>query len=148
MPTNEANDLDRLAGELFRLTRLFERARHADGVDRAVYLLLAHLVKSGPTRLSALACAVHSDVSTVSRQVAGLVRLGLVERRPDPTDGRAGVLAATEAGTANVAAKRATHNAAYDEMLDGWSAADRRRLAELLNRFNDDFEHFHLAEIK
>ncbi|HEY4003670.1 MAG TPA: MarR family transcriptional regulator [Pseudonocardia sp.] len=152
MTAGEVTDLDELAAELFRLTRLFERA-HArntaqarDGVERAAYLLLAHLVREGPRRLSALADAVHSDVSTVSRQASQLVKLGLVERRPDPSDGRAGLLAATEAGVDVFEAKRHRRNEAFDAMLAGWLSSDRRRLGQLVGRFNDDFESYFLGE--
>ena len=51
-----------------------------------LHFLLVHLVKGGPQRSGALAEAVHSDPSTISRQVAHLVRLGLVERTADPED--------------------------------------------------------------
>jgi DNA-binding MarR family transcriptional regulator len=146
----ELSEYDLLNGELFRLSRLTERAharhtaRQNDGVERAAYLLLVMLVKHGPRRLSVLAEEVHSDASTVSRQVAQLVRLGLVERRPDPTDGRASTLAATEAGEQNVECKRRARNQAYTELLSNWTEGDRRRLYELLARFNDDFEGYFL----
>ena len=92
-----------LGDQLMRLVRLVERAGTRlkggdDGVDRASYLLLVHLVRQGPRRLTTLAEAVHSDPSTVSRQVAALVRNGLVERLADPDDGRASLLAATPTG--------------------------------------------------
>ncbi|HEY2203314.1 MAG TPA: MarR family transcriptional regulator [Pseudonocardia sp.] len=153
MRTREVTELDLLNGELFRLNRLFERAharhvaQYADGVERAAYLLLVHLVKDGPRRLSALADAVHSDVSTASRQAAQLVRLGLVERRADPNDGRASLLAATERGEENFEIKRRRRNAAFDEMLSGWADEDRTRLRELVGRFNDDFESYYLGEL-
>jgi DNA-binding MarR family transcriptional regulator len=153
MATSEYTELDRLTGELFRLTRLIERvharyaARWSDGVERAAYLLLVRLVTDGPTRLSALADAVHSDTSTVSRQVAQLVKLGLVERRADPADGRACLLATTAAGEEHFQDKRRRRNESFDALLDGWSARDRRRLRELVSRFNDDFEDYHLKDI-
>src|SRR5262249_38679467 len=92
-------DFDLISGELFRLSRLLERsrarfaARRPDGLERAGHLLLVYLVEHGPRRLGALADAVHSDISTVSRQVSALVKLGLVERRADPDDGRVSLLA-------------------------------------------------------
>ena len=152
MATSEYTELDRLSGELFRLTRLIERvharyaARWSDGVERAAYLLLVRLVTDGPIRLSALAAAVHSDTSTVSRQVTQLVKLGLVERRADPADGRACLLAATEAGEEHFQVKRRLGNESFEALLDGWSDRDRRRLRELVSRFNDDFEHYHLED--
>ena len=102
--TEELRTADEVGSQLVRLVRLIERvqaqyqAEHPDAVDRATYLLLVHLVKDGAHRAGALAEAVHSDPSTVSRQVAHLVQLGLVERVADPADGRATLLVATAEG--------------------------------------------------
>ena len=93
---------DRIGLQLVRLIRLMERKRVSkvgdDGVERAADVPPARLVIDGPHRSNALAEAAHSDPSTVSRQVAALVRIGYVERRPDPADGRACLLAATDEG--------------------------------------------------
>jgi len=150
-PIGEQTEYDLLSGELLRLNRMSERvharytATQADGVERAAYLLLATLVTQGPRRLSVLAEDVHSDASTVSRQIAQLVGLGLVERRPDATDGRASLLAATEAGQRTFECKRQGRNEKYAALLASWSADDRRQFTELLARFNDDYEDYFLA---
>jgi DNA-binding MarR family transcriptional regulator len=145
-------EYDRLSTELIKLNRLLERAQarfsaqHQDGVERAAFLLLVHLVRTGPQRLSALAEAVHSDVSTVSRQVTQLVRLGLVARRPDPGDGRASLLAATDAGAESYEARIRLRNRNMAGVLAGWTDDDRRGFVELLARFNADYAEFHLGE--
>lgn len=147
---NEARlaDVDALAHQLGQLARLFERARadvatrRRDGVERAAYVLLAYLVTEGPHRLCALADAVHSDPSTVSRQVAQLVQLGLVERRPDPQDGRAAQLGATEAGRRAFAEYRRIRNRRTAAVVAGWPSQDVHRLVGLLDRLNTDFEHY------
>jgi DNA-binding MarR family transcriptional regulator len=150
VPAELDSEFDLLSAELVRLGRLLERvharfsAQFQDGVERAAFLLLVHLVRTGPQRLSALAEAVHSDVSTVSRQVTQLVRLGLVAREPDPSDGRASLLAATERGHESFEAKRRRRNQNMAGVLAGWSADDRHQLCTLLGRFNEDFENFHL----
>ena len=82
-----------LSHELVRLMKLFQSLRqHAPrlhpGVDTASYPILFNL-HDGPRRVSDLAGCVHSDVSTVSRQVSGLVTHGLVEKVPGPA-GRPG----------------------------------------------------------
>src|SRR5215217_9622071 len=56
------------------------------------WALLLPLERDGDQRSSALALQVGVDVSVVSRQLAVLERLGYVERRPDPQDGRASLL--------------------------------------------------------
>lgn len=59
---------------------------------------LAEIVKSGPLRLGDLAARERITPPTLSRIVAHLVDQGYVERRPDPDDARAGLVAATRAG--------------------------------------------------
>jgi DNA-binding MarR family transcriptional regulator len=103
-----------------------------------------HLVKDGPQRSSVLAEAVHSDPSTVSRQVAQLVKLGLVERRPDPQDGRACLLAATAEGERVFERNRVQRIELLAEMLGDWSTSEQETLRDLLARFNTDFENYKL----
>lgn len=141
-------DVDALSQELVRLVRLVDRTRAdcatrcGEGLERAAYLLLARLVAEGPQRLSVLAEAVHSDLSTVSRQVAQLVALELVQRHPDPRDGRAARLTATEAGQRVFDEHRRIRNQHTAAVLAGWPAQDVQRLVALLDRLNTDFETY------
>jgi len=81
----------RIAAAMFGLGKqqasLGARISKVGGFDRSAVILLKTLVALGPTRSSALAAAIHSDPSTVSRQVAALVGRGLLERRADQLDG-------------------------------------------------------------
>ncbi|SDN33899.1 MarR family winged helix-turn-helix transcriptional regulator [Allokutzneria albata] len=137
---------DELGMALVRLNRvqacIAGHASRNGGIDKSSFVLLATLVGQGPTRSSALAEAVHSDPSTISRQVAQLVKDGLVERRADPVDGRATLLAATDAGLELLRVHRRRRNEAIAGMVADWSAADRRLFAELLGRFASDYEEY------
>ncbi|MBF6214608.1 MarR family transcriptional regulator [Nocardia puris] len=130
--------------QLTRLGRIRERTaaqmRSADGVEPAAYVVLSKLLSEGPMRSGALAEAVHSDASTVSRQVAQLVERGLVRRAADPADGRASVLEVTEHGRAIAAriGERRRHNLSL--VTADWPERDRAAFAELLTRFVDDYE--------
>jgi DNA-binding MarR family transcriptional regulator len=134
-----------LSAEVVRLVRASHGMRaqlHAakpDGIEWAGSMLLFHLCKDGPQRSSALAAAVCVDPSTVSRQIADLVDLGLVERRADPHDGRATLLAATEAGEARHRLVHERRDRALAVMLADWSDNDVDALAGLLRRLNDTF---------
>jgi DNA-binding MarR family transcriptional regulator len=149
--TEELRTADDVGSQLVRLVRLIERvqaqyhAEHPDAVDRATYLLLVHLAKDGARRAGALAEAVHSDPSTVSRQVAHLVRLGLVERVADPADGRATLLVATAEGRRVFDENRQLRNRRIAAMLADWPDDDRRAFARLLTRFTDAFESHKLG---
>jgi DNA-binding MarR family transcriptional regulator len=114
----------RLAGEL-----------HPE-LDGAAYGLLALLQDSGPLRASDLVARLGLDKSTVSRQVASLVDLGLVDRTADPVDGRAQVLTPSAEGAARLAGIRETRRARWEADLADWPAEDVDRLGELLARLN------------
>ena len=137
---------DRLGYELVRFIRLVSRmgahiaAQQKDGMESAAYALLAHVVLDGPQRTTALAEAMHSDISTVSRQSAALVRNGLVERTPDPEDGRACLLAVTAQGERVFEHNRRQRDAHIATMLESWPDVHIDRLVALLDRFNTDFE--------
>lgn len=141
-------DADALGFELVRFGKLLTRAKarfasqHKSAIESAAYALLVHLVGDGPQRLTALADAVHSDTSTVSRQVGALVRHGLVERRADPLDGRACLLAATEDGERTFHQYRCHRTAAVAAMLARWPRDDVQHLVSLLGRLNTDMETF------
>jgi DNA-binding MarR family transcriptional regulator len=144
------DQVDRLGRELMRLRRLLARAgaaaAHArDGVEPSAYALLVHLVTDGPRRLSDLADAVRSDRSTVSRQVAALVRAGLVERRPDPADRRASRLVATEAGERTLRLLRRRRDAALADLLRGWEPDAVTTFTDLLHRFNTALDGYPAA---
>src|SRR5690349_19479342 len=63
-------------------------------------LELAQLLGRGEMRLGELATLRGVAQSVVSRQVGELEARGLVARRPDPADGRAGLVRLTAAGLA------------------------------------------------
>jgi DNA-binding MarR family transcriptional regulator len=145
---DELATADAVSTALIRLVRLLERTRaqyqadNPDAVERATYLLLVHLVKDGPRRAGALADAVHSDPSTISRQIGHLVKLGYVERTADPEDGRATLLAATAEGRRVLEENRRLRNERFSRILASWSDGDRAALTTMLSRLATDIETF------
>lgn len=144
-PPSVPGPVAELSDQVVRLTRASQSlraqllGRGTDGVEWSAYLLLFQLVREGPKRSSALAETACVDPSTVSRQVADLVRLGLVERRADPDDGRASLLVATEEGLRTCALLRERRVRAFAHVVAGWPTEDVRLLAGLLGRLNDSF---------
>ncbi|MGR7024238.1 MarR family winged helix-turn-helix transcriptional regulator [Geodermatophilus sp. URMC 62] len=131
--------LEREIGLLLRRSRAISarlaRELHPD-LDGAAYGLLALLQDAGPLRASDLVARLGLDKSTVSRQVASLVDLGMVTRAPDPADGRAQVLTTSAEGAARLARIREARRARWEADLSGWPADDVATLGELLARFN------------
>jgi DNA-binding MarR family transcriptional regulator len=127
------------------MTLLFRRARvyfqssaqiaHPE-LQSAAYALLAYLVDGGPMRASALVEHFGTDKGAISRQLAQLETLGLVHRLPDPDDGRAQLVEATDLGTQRCAAARSHSRKRMRDQLDTWDQADVERLGVLLAKFN------------
>jgi DNA-binding MarR family transcriptional regulator len=134
---------EQLATEVSTLMKLMHpvkaaAAREAGGGighDRSAMLLLFPLTH-GPLRPGALAEASFADPSTISRQVAELVKRGLVRREPDPSDGRASLLAITDAGREMCERLRRLRRDLLATAVDDWTDEELAALASLLNRFN------------
>jgi DNA-binding MarR family transcriptional regulator len=134
---------ERLAGAVTTLLKMLHPLKAAartgmpgSGHDRSAALLLFPLMH-GPCRPGALAELSHADPSTISRQVAELVRRGLVERQADPSDGRASLLAITDAGRDVCEQVRTMRRELLASAVTGWPEEDLAALAGLLDRFND-----------
>lgn len=131
--------LEREIGLLLRRSRAISarlaRELHPD-LDGAAYGLLALLADTGPLRASDLVARLGLDKSTVSRQLASLVALGMVDREPDPADGRAQVLRTSRDGAVRLTRIRDARRARWEADLSGWPADDVATLAELLGRLN------------
>ena len=142
-----------VAGSFIGLQRTVRRSKArlnaaaGDDVESATQGLLHVVAAEGPLRASALASSVHSDLSTVSRQVAALVSRGLLERQADQLDGRASLLAVTGAGRAAIAEHERGRQAFFDEVLAGWTTQEMRQFAEQLERFTAAYDRVHAARV-
>jgi len=111
--------------------RMYGQA-HPDGLD---FGLLFKLGKAGPMRASDLAERLCAAPSTVSRQVAALVKADLVERRADPHDGRASILVPTEAGLRKLDELIAMRGRVFAPLLADLSDDERAQFLRYLDSF-------------
>lgn len=126
-----------------RRSKARSMAAAGDDVDSAMQVLLRTVAAEGPMRASALAVSVHSDLSTVSRQVAALVTRGLLERRADPVDGRASLLVVTDSGRTVILGHEQARRAFFEEVLTGWSPEECGQFVHLLDRFTAAYDTTH-----
>jgi DNA-binding MarR family transcriptional regulator len=137
---------DRLTGSVAQLVRTGRHvsARAATRLYGQLpsygWAMLVPLQRDGDQRCSTLALQVGVDVSVASRQLAVLERLGYVERRPDPQDGRASLLRLTDAGAGALAAARVLRAEWSLTALSGWEESEARLLSDLLDRLVTDLE--------
>ena len=100
--------------------------------------LLDRIVTSGPVRMSELAEWLSVDKSTMTTEVRRLQDAELVARVPDPSDRRAVLVSATEAGRIAIRRHRHVAQSVYGTLVGKWTETDRSELARLLNRFVDE----------
>ena len=141
-------DMIELERALTRISHLLTRAKQHDrtvveagvAIDRASAPILRLLADAPePVRLGALADRLAVEAPHVTRQVQRLERSGLVERVPDPDDGRAQRVRISPKGADAVECVRAVGRRRMAEARAGWSDEDRHRLAVLCHRMVDDF---------
>ncbi len=124
--------------------KLFQSMRqHAPklhpGVEAASYPVLFNLVGE-PRRVSLLAECIHSDVSTVSRQVTMLASHGLLEKVADPVDGRAFMVSLSAEGADLVERLKTGRGEWFRRILQDWEPADAEAFHGYLERFAASFE--------
>jgi DNA-binding MarR family transcriptional regulator len=122
------------------LPRTQERVTEAAGVpiEPSGYVVLRTLDERGPLPVTLLARTLGLDASTVSRQVAGLVRDGVLVRSEDAGDRRVSLVALSEMGRESLQRIREARYAVFATVLDSWSEEDRAALAPLLDRLASD----------
>lgn len=135
----EANDLFH---SLLRVQKLLLVARNTapllhDEVEPAAYPVLFFLACTAPARISDIAASLHSDISTVSRQVSAFASHGLVAKEPDPHDGRAQVITLTDAGHRTITQIQSTRAAWFQQLLEGWDSTETAIFAKQLDRLSD-----------
>jgi DNA-binding MarR family transcriptional regulator len=125
---------------LLGIGRLMRQRVQGETLDTGSFWLLKALSASGPLRVTDLAACANLDASTVSRHVAQLHSSGLIERTPDPVDGRAQRVKLSDAGAHRIEAALRARRVRLEKALESWDPHDLDQLDRLLTRFAADVE--------
>lgn len=119
-----------------------ERLVHEAGIalDRALFPLLVMIERLGSIGIVDLAGRAGRDYTTVSRQVARLETLGLVQRRASETDARVRAVTVTPKGKSMTDALDAARERMARKLFAEWSDTEVDTLVSLLQRFATDIE--------
>jgi DNA-binding MarR family transcriptional regulator len=129
-----------LAGHLrLVIVRAARRLRQEAGSDLSPSLTaaLSTVERHGPLTPSELASRERIQRPTATRVVGRLEEMGLVQRTPDPQDGRSSLVAATAEGSALLQALRTRKTAFLAERLERLDPEERAaldRAADILER--------------
>lgn len=141
------DDLRRVEHALTRISRIsmgreaarIRASRSGVHLSRPSIAILSTLRLSGPVRMNELSARTDLEPPLISREVRDLLAAGLVRRRSDPTDGRAGIVELTTKGRRASESYRAATDEIIAESFSKWSAAELRQLADQLERVVADF---------
>lgn len=144
--THDPEILRRLHEAIIDLVNEINRPRRDDRLieeagiplDRALFPLLARVARYGPIGVVDIADRTGRDHTTISRQMAKLEELGLIERRASSTDRRVREATVSAKGRAMVAALNAARERLANRILASWTDAELDDLRRLLRRFADD----------
>jgi DNA-binding MarR family transcriptional regulator len=107
------------------------------GLSMARTKVLRRLHEQGPTRQNVLAVDFGLSPHSITDLVDGLERVGMAERRPDPTDRRAKLVAITDAGEAGLDMANATLERLFTQIFGVLSESDRVTFLRLLERLDE-----------
>lgn len=138
-----ALDLEHGIAQIYQRSRA--RARHfADQFDGDLQPLavgiLRYIIINGPLRAGDIVTGLGIDKAAVSRQLAQLKQLGLIDSTPDAADKRATLIEASDTARAALAAFRAEVSLEYRTALASWPTDEIAQLAGLLHRFNESVD--------
>ena len=143
--THIADQLRQLHGALLDIVSVMNRPRRdevlikAAGIplDRALFPLLVGVERFGPIGIVDLADRAGRDYTTVSRQVAKLEGLGLVERQPGAADRRVREAIITAKGKAMTDAVDAARDRIGRAIFKTWPEEEIDDLVRLMRKFAD-----------
>lgn len=138
--------LRRLRDELGALRRItgsqrLERtvaARSGTGIGTLAFTVLGKVIVEGPVRMRDLADALRMHPAALTRQVQALEAEGLVERSPDPADGRAATIAVTTEGRRAHRRFETASDEIMAEQLAEWTVSELAALVGSLDRLVSD----------
>ena len=115
-----------------RIFRAASDEMSACGLSMARTKILRRLHEQGPTRQNVLATDLGLSPHSITDIVDGMERQGLAERRPDPADRRAKLVAITDAGQASLDVANATWERLLTQIFGALNEDDRATLLRLL----------------
>jgi DNA-binding MarR family transcriptional regulator len=127
-PARDDARVAELAQVLERTASWLRRSLRAEEWNTVALAVLDDLDRHGPRRVTELAAQERTSQPGMTGIVGRLEAAGMVERAPDPSDGRATLVSATAAGRAYIAGRHARRTEFLADRITTLSDDDRRAL--------------------
>jgi DNA-binding MarR family transcriptional regulator len=116
-----------------RMHRVVDDIMSVSGLSLARTKVLVQLRRRGPTRQNILAGECGVGAHSITDIVDALERDGLAERRADPTDRRAKLVALTSAGESALTVASAVRERLLQQVFGALEAGDRAAMVRMLD---------------
>jgi DNA-binding MarR family transcriptional regulator len=114
------------------LTRIFIRLPSIEKLSFTTLSVLHTLTQKSPMRLSELIATEQVTQSAITQLVTRLERDGLVQRKPDPSDGRAVLVHITTLGAEIIESRRSDRIIKIAKLIQGLAPEERSAIASAL----------------
>ena len=146
--THTSTQLRELHGALIEIVGVMNQPQRDEAMvraaglalDRALFPLLVLVERLGPIGVVELADRVGRDYTTVSRQVAKLESLGLVDRHDSATDRRVRQAVVTKKGKAMTDRVDAARERMGLAIFANWEGQDVEDFVRLITKFAEDLK--------
>ena len=143
--THISDQLRQIHGAVLDIVGLMNRPQRDEALikaagiplDRALFPLLVGIERFGPIGVVEMADRVGRDYTTVSRQVAKLESLGLVQRQASAADRRVREAVISAKGKAMTDLVDAAREKIGRAIFETWDAHDIEELVRLMRKFAD-----------
>jgi DNA-binding MarR family transcriptional regulator len=125
-------EIDAVARALDRLGTWLRRVTPGSDWNSVALSSLDRVIRQGPRRITDLVAEERISQPGMTGLIGRMEEAGLVTRRPDPRDGRATLVTATEAGVDYLRRLHQERARAIDARLQRLPSAHRQALAEAL----------------
>ena len=123
------------------LKKRLEQNSGGSGLTRSQWQILSYLAQNEGINQKGLAELLEIEPITLGRIVDKLETLGLIERRPHPTDRRTWLLHLVEATRPKLEQIRELGDVTHREALAGVSEDDRQHLLKTLQALKENLTH-------
>ena len=117
----------------FRRSAMANASQVSEGMLPGAYKVLTTISRVGSATLSELTEILFIDKGQMSRTIRELDERGLIERDPDPSDGRSMRISLSEFGAHRLALTRGEKEHELRNAMERWTVSDIVRFSELLH---------------
>ena len=132
MATIDENLVAALSGVMRSLAKPLARHIAAEGLTQAQFAVLEMLLHRGPRTVNELIDGLLSTSGNKGVVIDNLLTAGLLEKKPNPADGRSRIVSLTAAGDEKIRAYYPRHRDELHRLMSGVERSEKKDLVKSL----------------